>query len=313
MALYRNDLPPLKGEQCLADAGLETVLIFHEGIELPDFAAFVLLKDKKGADAVRDYFSTYAKLAAEYDLGCILETATWRASPDWAKALNYSESELEAAIKAAVQILADVRAEQPEGSKPLIISGCVGPRGDGYVAGELMTAEDAEAYHAVQIGHFKDTEADLITGLTMTYPDEAIGIARAAQKAGMPSVISFTVETDGRLPTGDTLEAAISAVDAATESSPAYYMINCAHPTHFQSVLETSSGWAERIMGVRPNASALSHAELDEAEELDDGNPPELGAQVHAMRAMLPNLVVVGGCCGTDHRHIEAMAKAFRA
>jgi S-methylmethionine-dependent homocysteine/selenocysteine methylase len=190
------------------------------------------------------------------------------------------------------------------------VSGCVGPRGDGYQPSALMTADEAQSYHSAQIGTFAGTEADMVTGITITYPDEAIGIVRAAQDAGMPAAISFTVETDGVLPDGSSLERAIAAVDDATRVGPAYYMVNCAHPAHFDHVLASGGPWRERIRGIRANASRMSHAELDEAEELDDGDPDELGQQYQQLRASLPAISVLGGCCGTDLRHVEQIAVA---
>lgn len=134
---------------------------------------------------------------------------------------------------------------------------------------------------------------------------------RAARAAGMPVVISFTLETDGHLPSGQSLAEAIRETDAATDGAPAYYMINCAHPSHFRDRLAEGSDWRSRIRGLRANASRLSHAELDEATELDEGNPDELGADYRELRLLLPELAVFGGCCGTDHRHVEAIARAF--
>jgi S-methylmethionine-dependent homocysteine/selenocysteine methylase len=195
----------------------------------------------------------------------------------------------------------------------MVISGCVGPRGDGYDPGRMMSADEAEAYHAAQIGVFAGTEADIVSAITMTYAEEAIGIARAAEAAGMPVVISFTLETDGRLPTGQGLKEAIAAVDAATGWAPLYYMINCAHPTHFASVVASGEPWLQRLKGLRANASKRSHAELDAAPDLDAGDPVELGREYRAIRRGLPHLTVLGGCCGTDHRHVEAISRACLA
>jgi S-methylmethionine-dependent homocysteine/selenocysteine methylase len=121
---------------------------------------------------------------------------------------------------------------------------------------------------------------------------------------------SFTVDTDGRLPTGQTLGDAVAEVDAATGGAPAYYMINCAHPTHFDGALAARARWVDRMRGLRANASTRSHAELNESTELDVGNPAELGAQYAALRRRLPRLNVMGGCCGTDDRHMAAIAEA---
>lgn len=310
MTKYRNDLPQLSGELFLTDGGIETTLVFHDGFDLPLFAAFDILKQEEGIIAQRRYYGKYAAIARAHRVGLILEAPTWRSSPDWGEKLGYSEAELELANRQAIALLEDIRSEYESATSKMVISGCIGPRGDGYVAGEKMSPAEAERYHAVQIGAFADTAADMVTALTMTYAEEAIGVARAADAVGLPVVISFTVETDGRLPSGQTLGAAIAQVDIATNNTPAYYMINCAHPTHFEDALVAGQAWTLRIGGVRANASALSHAELDEAEQLDDGDPYELGRQYRQLRRSLSNLNVLGGCCGTDHRHIEEIARA---
>lgn len=308
MAQYRNHLPQLSGDLFLTDGGIETTLIFHEGFELPDFAAFDLLKHGEGYKALQKYFRTYATLAKDYQVGLILESATWRASSDWGEKLGYSSEALAEMNRQAIALLHDIRKES-ETEHRMVISGCVGPRGDGYIPSDVMTADEAEHYHRAQIETFRDADADMVTAITMNYVEEAIGITRAAQSVGMPVVISFTVETDGKLPTGETLKDAIAQVDRATNQTPAYYMINCAHPNHFASVLATGA-WLERIRGIRANASTKSHAELNESETLDDGNPEELGSQYHELLDKLPHLNVLGGCCGTDRRHIEAICKA---
>jgi S-methylmethionine-dependent homocysteine/selenocysteine methylase len=192
---------------------------------------------------------------------------------------------------------------------PVVISGCVGPHDDGYNPSELLSADAAREYHSAQISTFAETAADMVTALTMTYAEEAVGITRAAHDAGIPVAISFTVETDGRLPSGQPLGEAIEEVEADTGGQPAYYMVNCAHPTHFDSVLD--GPWLDRIRGLRANASTMSHAELDEAEELDDGDPADLGTRYAGLRERLPQLNVVGGCCGTDHRHVGEIARSL--
>ncbi len=304
MTQYRANLPQNTGRLFLTDGGIETTLIFHDGLDLPHFAAFDLLKQSAGRKTLEGYFRRHASIAVANNVGFVLESATWRASADWGAELGYSQQELADANKAAIDLLVDIRADLQTELSPMVISGCIGPRGDGYDPGTAMSADEAQAYHAEQIGTFAETSADMVTAITMTNVNEAIGLTKAAQQAGMPVAISFTVETDGHLPTEQPLKDAIQEVDAATGSGPAYYMINCAHPTHFEDVL-TGEPWAERLRGLRANASRCSHAELDEAEELDDGNPEELGRQFADIRGRFPQINVVGGCCGTDHRHIE--------
>jgi S-methylmethionine-dependent homocysteine/selenocysteine methylase len=303
-------LPQLGESLFLSDGGIETTLIFHDGLELPDFAAFDLLKRPDGERALRKYFRTYAELAKTFGAGLILESATWRASADWGARLGYDERALAEANRHAVRLLDDIRSEYGRDGAEVVISGCVGPRGDGYNPVDIMSEADAGAYHGKQIEALADARVDMITAITMNYAEEAIGVARAAKAAGLPVAISFTVETDGRLPTSQTLRAAIEQVDGATSGYPAYYMINCAHPTHFETVLAERQPWAERIRGLRANASRKSHAELNEATELDVGDPAEFGAQHAALKRRLPQLTVMGGCCGTDHRHIEQIAAA---
>jgi S-methylmethionine-dependent homocysteine/selenocysteine methylase len=298
-------LPQLGGGLFLTDGGIETTLLFHDGFDLPYFAAFHLLRDEKGTRALRRYFGRHASIASKNGTGFILESATWRASPDWGALLGYSPEELDAANRKAIRLLRDVKAEYETARSKMVVSGCVGPRGDGYDPGKVMSPEEAQAYHARQIGVFAEELVDMVTAITMTNTNEAIGVTRAAQAAGLPAVISFTVETDGNLPTGESLGKAIMAVDRATGNGPAYYMINCAHPTHFQDRLGSGEAWVERIGGVRANASRCSHAELDGATELDDGDPVELGRQYRDMRSRFRRINVLGGCCGTDHRHIE--------
>jgi S-methylmethionine-dependent homocysteine/selenocysteine methylase len=310
---HRDRVPQLGGDVFLTDGGIETVMIFHEGLELPLFAAFDLLNDERGTERLRAYYAPYLALARERGLGFVLEAPTWRASPRWAAELGYDAEQLDALNRKAIGMLDEIRSEHAAGDAPIVISGCVGPHDDGYNPAECLTAEGARAYHATQIGTFADTAADMVTALTMTYVEEAIGVARAAADAGVPAAVSFTVETDGRLPSGQALGEAIEQVDAETGASPSYYMINCAHPTHFASVVEHGDGWRERIGGLRANASQLSHAELDEADELHDGDPAELGAGYAGLREQLPRLCVLGGCCGTDHRHIAAIRDAWLA
>ena len=256
------------------------------------------------------YFESYAAIAARDGVGIVLETATWRASPDWGARQGYGTTELVRINRAAVELLEDIRARYQTPSTPVVISGCIGPRGDGYRPDRLMSARAARDYHAVQAGAFAGSRADLITAVTMTYPAEAIGVTEAAQRVGMPVVISFTVETDGRLPTGESLGDAIAAVDAATDAYPSYFMVNCAHPTHFADALRAGEARTQRIRGLRANASTMSHAELDEAEELDAGDPVDLARRYAELRLAHPHINVLGGCCGTSHHHIDAISAA---
>jgi S-methylmethionine-dependent homocysteine/selenocysteine methylase len=310
MPQYRNGLPQLTDALFLTDGGIETTLIYDDGFELPDFAAFPLLDDAAGHAALQRYFDAYLDVAVRHHLGIVLETPTWRASPDWAARHGYSTARLREVNQSAVALLVAARHRWERPGTPVVISGCIGPRGDGYQPAEVMTVEAARAYHTLQAQAFADSNTDLITAITMTHPGEAIGVTLAARDVDMPVVVSFTVETDGTLPSGERLGDAIAAVDEATGACPAYYMVNCAHPTHFAATLDPEAAWTARIGGIRANASTMSHAELDAATALDGGDPADLAERYHELRLRHPHLRVLGGCCGTNHRHLDAIASA---
>ena len=317
MTSSKPRLPQLDGGWFLTDGGIETVLIYQDGVELPEFAAFVLLETLEGRDILRRYYRRYLDLAVvALGAGFVLETPTWRAGIDWGAKLGFDAEAMQRINAEAVALMSELRAEYSSRiTGPIVISGCIGPRGDGYAAGAPMEPEDARRAHQLQVDALATAGVDQITAVTMTSSSEAMGVARAAARAGRSCAISFTVETDGKLPSGEALGAAIQSVDADAEASghesPAYYMINCAHPTHFESVVSDAGTWRERIHGVRANASTLSHAELDAMTQLDSGNPHDLADRYRRLRAPLPRLNVLGGCCGTDHRHVAAIRDAW--
>lgn len=301
----------MTAEIVLTDGGLETTLVFGEGIDLPDFAAFPLLDSPDGRAVLRRYFESFIDIAREHGAGFQLDTPTWRANRDWGARLGYDAAALDAVNRDAVAFAREIAAAAPDVA--IRVNGVVGPRGDGYVVAERMDPEVARGYHGEQIESFAAAGADVVSAITMTHADEAIGIVRAAAGADLAVMVSFTVETDGRLPDGTALPAAIEAVDAATGGRAEAFMINCAHPTHFDRVLHGDGAWRRRIRGVRANASTMSHAELDEAEQLDAGDPADLAARYVALRERLPELALLGGCCGTDQRHVAAIAATWRS
>ncbi len=312
MNTRKNNLQQLTDRTFLTDGGLETVLAFHEGFDLPEFAAFTLFDQEKGYQALRDYYLPYIRIAKEKGTGFILESPTWRASRAWGEKLGYDAHDLARINRTAISMLNDLKREFEGDGTPMVISGCIGPQGDGYDAANALTVSEAKAYHQEQIATLAETEADLVSAFTMTNVEEALGLVLAAKSVNMPVVISFTTETDGKLPSGRPLKEAIEQVDAESGEYPFHYMINCAHPTHFQGVLDSGEPWAKRIRAVRANASKKSHAELDEAEELDTGDAVDLSNWYRKLKDRLPNLNVFGGCCGTDHGHIQQIAAVVR-
>ena len=311
MSKYRNALPQLSGDLYLTDAGIETDLIFNHGVEIREFASHTLLPNPSSREIVAKYFRGFLSLAKNFDAGFILDSQTWKAHLHWAEDLGTTEQELCLANKDSIAFIAELRDEYSTNSKPIVLNGVIGPRGDAYAPESRVAAVEAENYHAKQIAWLAETEVDMVTATTFTQSDEAIGVVQAARSADLPIVISFTVENDGRLPTGQPLDEAINAVDDATDAAAAYFMVNCAHPDHFFDVLDDSD-WARRIRGLRCNASRLTHAELDDCEVLDDGDPEELANQYKSIAASMPWLNVFGGCCGSDLRHVAEIAKAIR-
>jgi homocysteine S-methyltransferase len=304
-------MPELSGQLMLTDTGVETDLIFHQDVDLPLFACFVLADDPEGRERLTRWHRDHARAALDHGLGVSLDTVTWRASSDWGDQLGYDAKALDRVNQDLVQLLHEIRADLRAGDTPVRVGGTVGPCSDGYQPSLLMSGEEAAAYHTPQLRSFVEAGADRAFALTLGYVGEAVGIARAAAQLGLPVVLGFTVETDGRLPDGTSLADAVEAVDGMTDGSAAGFLVNCAHPEHVAPALVEGGGWSTRLIGVRPNASRRSHAQLDNALDLDDGDPTELGGQVADLRREVPTINLVGGCCGTDVRHAREIAAAL--
>lgn len=309
-ALYRDQLPQLDGEIYLTDGGAETSLIHDLGADLPEFAAYPLLESDAGRQLLDDYLDPYLELAQTYDRGFVIDTQTWRANRDWGARLGHGPERLDELNRLAIE-LAVARRASLSLNRPVVVSGNIGPRGDGYVPDATGRIHEFRDYHRVQVETFADTDADMVCVMTMTTAAEATGVALAARESEMPVVVGITVETDGHLPTGQALGEAIRDVDDATEGWTAYFMVNCAHPIHFESVLDPDANWTKRIGSVRANASTRSHAELDEAPELDAGDPVNFAECYTRLVKTYPHINVLGGCCGTDIRHVTAVADAL--
>ncbi len=309
MAMYRHSLPQLGGGLFLTDAGLETDLIFNRGVEVPHFAAHTLLAHDEGRAHLADYFRGFLSLAWAHGAGFVLDTPTWKAHAHWAGDLGATERQLWQANRDAVAFALGLRNEFLGAGNAIVVNGIIGPRGDAYAPETAITATEAEDYHAQQLGWLAETQVDMVSAMTFTQSAEAIGFLRAARSVELPAVVSFTVETDGTLPTGQELGDAIVEVDRATRGSAAYFMVNCAHPDHFSDKLH-SADWLRRLRGLRCNASRRSHEELDECPDLDAGNPCELGQQYGTLVARMPWVNVIGGCCGSDLRHVAEIAAA---
>jgi homocysteine S-methyltransferase len=289
---------------------MDTEILFRDGIDLPGFASYPLLSNPEHKNLIRNYYCNLADLARDQNVGLILDAVTWVANRDRGAELGFTPDDLKKFNIEAIELIADVREEK--GDLPTVLCGQVGPRGDGYAPADQMSTEESEDYHSEQIEVYSQTEADLVAGFTLCYPEEASGVVRAAKRFNMPVAIAFTVETDGRLPTGVSVKEAIEQVDAETDSGALYFVINCAHPDHFMSVLNDEP-WMKRLRGVVANASRCSHAELDNAKELDDGDPNELGVQVGGLRRQFPHFNILGSCCGSNLRHMKRILEEAKA
>lgn len=303
-------LPQLGEQLFLSDTGLETDLIFHHGFALPCFAAFPLVGHDSGRKALEQYYREHAEVALQHGAGFVFEAPTWRANADWGTQLGYGRDSLRAVNREAIELMSDLRAEVAASGPSMVISGCIGPRDDAYRPSTRMSAAEARDYHRRQIETFRGSGAEMVNALTLTYPEEAIGIVQAGVDADIPAAVSFTVERDGRLPDGTPLGEAVRVTDDLTGGAAAYFGINCAHPGHIEPALQPGAPWMERVRALRANASRRSHAELDESTDLDDGNPDELAREYVGLRTGLPALTILGGCCGTDVRHLRALAAA---
>lgn len=293
----------------LTDGGLETDLIYNKNIDLPHFAAFPLLEDPRYLSILNAYYAEYMDLAKKYKTGYILESPTWRANKDWGYKLGFSKEDLTKINVLAIEQLKKLKSRYTRDIPNILISGQIGPREDGYQIKSLMSVSEAEEYHKLQIEAFKSAKVNLVSAITMNYTQEALGIVYTARSNNLPAVISFTVETNGNLPSGESLEFAIKKIDKLTNNYPLYYMINCAHPNHFIEQLKKSEYAYQRIHGLRVNASCKSHEELDASEYLDRGDLENLGNLHVPLKKLLPNLKVFGGCCGTDVEHIDAICR----
>ncbi|WP_256795318.1 homocysteine S-methyltransferase family protein [Terrabacter sp. Ter38] len=302
-------LPQLAGRPMVTDGGLETDLIFNHGVELEEFAAYPLLWDAAGRALLTDYYDGYASIAARAGAGLLLESPTWRANRDWGARLGHSTTDLDRANADAVDLLRSLRRRYAAelGLQDVVVVGVVGPRGDGYRSAGAPNPAEAAEYHHAQVAAFAEAGVDVVTAYTLTTAGEAIGITQSCREQGLPVAISFTVEVDGRLPDRTTLAETISEVD--DREAPDYYLVNCAHPEHVLAGLDADDGsaWRSRLLGLRYNASTRSHAELDDADDLDAGDLETISAGHDRVVGRLTGVTVVGGCCGTDASHVARL------
>jgi S-methylmethionine-dependent homocysteine/selenocysteine methylase len=309
---YRNDLPQLRGVDLSTSGGMETWLQYAEGFPLRHFCAFEWLRDPKAKARLREFHRSAIEAVQEHGFGMIAEGIHYRASGDWGDLTGYSRQDLAKINAEGVDLYHELAREYDRPDTPVVVGGCIGPRGDAYEQGHQITADEAQEYHAEQMATLKDAGVDLITAATLSFTDEAIGIARAAQGLDVPVVLSFYVAGNGKIMGERSVPETMAEIDAATGGYPKYYMLNCAHPNEFAPALENSAG-LDRLGGFMPNASAKDKISLCRLGHLEDGDPVELGQQMGDVARRFPHVHVFGGCCGTDARHLGEIAKNVSA
>jgi len=312
MGTQRSALPNETNRLFLTDGGTETWLIHKRGLELPYFSSFHLLNDARATEEIRSYYRSFADIAVEHGTAFIFDSLTYRASTDWGELLGYSAGALAEMNLMALELYREVAHESGLADSDAIISGCIGPKGDAYEQNAALAADGAQEYHQVQVDTFKSGDVDIVTALSLSSSQEAIGIVRAAQAAGLQSAISFMVEKDHCLQSGESLQTAIETVDRATGAAAAYFMVNCAHPIDFGPAL-TDGKWVSRVHGIRANSSKQEHSLLNTLGHLDEGNPEELAGEYASLKSRYPDMNVFGGCCGTDFTHVRQISSALQS
>jgi S-methylmethionine-dependent homocysteine/selenocysteine methylase len=305
-----RDFPPrLENKFYLTEGGTETDVLYKWGFELPEFAMFPLLDDPKADQVIRDIYRRYFDVAEKHDTGMLIVGHDYRASPDWGAKLGYTPEGLADMERRTIGFLDSIRREYEDRVSDVYIAGGVGPRGDAYGTGGGITEAEAEDYHSVQLTTLKSTPADMAIALTINNIAEAVGIVRAAESIDIPIGISLTLTTEGRLGSGPTLRDAIETIEEKTNGAAAWFGTNCSHPLEFASALADDGPWRDRLRYVRPNAAKMDKVALCKLGHLEDGDPVELGEQMGGVARRFPRADILGGCCGTDERHLGEIAK----
>lgn len=296
----------------LTEAGTETEVLYKEGYELPHFAMWTLLDNPEAMERIGDMYRRYLDVAAENETGIVLCGFDYRASPDWAALLDVDRDGLREVIHRGIGFLRDVSDPYRDRVPHILLGGSIGPRGDAYSRGEPVTADSAEEYHSFQIACLKEAGADIACAHTFNNIPEAVGVARAARAEGLPLAMYFSLDSSSRLNTGPSLRDAVIETDSQTGNAPLFYGLNCSHPVEFEPALEPGD-WIDRLRSIRPNASKMEKIALCKLGHLEDGDPDELGAQMGDLARRYPHMDIMGGCCGTDERHLSRIAEAVKA
>lgn len=292
----------------LAEGGVETEIMYRHGHRLREFAMFELMDDPAAVTDMRDMYRRYLDVAARHGFAVLMAGFDYRASPDWGDKLGYSPEGLREMQHKCIDFLRDAARPYADQLPRVAVAGCIGPRGDAYALNHDITAEEAEAYHAIQMDTLRDCGVDIVWAATINNVPEAVGIARAAAAAGLPLNLSFTLDSDHRLQSGPSLREAIEATDAqAGAAQPDSYGINCSHPLEFEPALEPGD-WVRRIRSLRPNAAKMDKVALCQLGHIEEGDPEDLGRTMGDLARRMPDVDIWGGCCGTWDKHFDRIA-----
>jgi homocysteine S-methyltransferase len=312
-SMHEEFPPRLENKFYLTEGGTETEILYKWGYELPEFAMFTLLENAEANECVLGMYRRYFDVAEAYGTGILVTGHDYRASPDWARKLGYSLKGLTEMQHRTIQFLTDIRAEYEGRVSDVYVSGCIGPRGDAYGTGGGISEAESEDYHSVQLSNLVETDADMAIAQTFNNIPEAIGVVRAATAIGIPIGVCLTLTTDALLRSGPTLKEAVETIDDRTGGAAAWFGTNCSHPVEFEPAISEAGAWAERLRYIRPNATQMEKIALCKLGHLEDGDPVELGHQIGDVARRFPNADILGGCCGTDERHLGEIAKNVNA
>ncbi|MBW2409401.1 MAG: homocysteine S-methyltransferase family protein [Deltaproteobacteria bacterium] len=276
-------------------------------VELDPYIANAgLIYDQAGKQAMTRIYRQYIDIASRYRLPMIVSAPTWRASSERINKSAYSGRET--MVKDCADFINRIRQDVSQSADCIYIAGLIACRGDSYEPREALTADKAEAYHRLQAQELAHAGVDFILAATLPAVSEALGIAAALSQCAIPYSLSFVIRSDGRVLDGTPLQAAIEKIDAAVNPGPLFYQINCVHPAIFRKAIEQSEPGFDRLLGLQANTSEKSPEELDGLGYLDTSEPEEFAESMLALHTHF-GLKIIGGCCGTDHRHIEEIAK----
>ena len=300
-----------KKNQCiLGEGAVIERLRRNSDIELdPHIVNSAFIYDKSRGAALSGIYQQYLDIGHKYNLPLVLSTPTWRASRERIEKAGYAKMDVNADN---FRFLDAIRKSYGEYAGKIVISGLLSCRGDAYNQSEALTANDAHAFHAWQANRLAEAGVDFLLAATLPAFSEAAGLARALAATGKPYIISFLTRSEGTMLDGTPLKDVISKIDTDVNPKPIAYMVNCTHTSFFKSAMmhaaHSSATVRKRIAGLFANTAALKPEELDNSEELVEEDPQTFGKSVAGLHTEL-GMKILGGCCGTDDRHIDSLAK----